>query len=163
MDLIQSNISSTSKFPSYIGTSILALPPNMETSLSKRLSTTSSPASSPMTFSPTASSFSASLTSPASGAHLCTASIISNITRSSHISLSTYQLAKGGSTPLLSGIVLTVCHTHIVQLRVIFLLYLLHLLFARKTSTLIPLYANPLYFLRAATSKSRINQDTESD
>jgi hypothetical protein len=98
MDLIQSNSSSASKLPAYIRTSILAPPPNLETILSKHSSTTSSPASSPMTFLATASSLSASLTSPTSGAHLCTSSIASNIAQSSHISFSATRLAKCGST-----------------------------------------------------------------
>jgi hypothetical protein len=49
--------------------------------------------------------------SPASGALLYVASITSNIAQIYHISVSTAQLDKGGSTRILGGIVLTICHT----------------------------------------------------
>jgi hypothetical protein len=51
------------------------------------------------------------LMSLVSCALLYTTSITSNLAKSSHMSLSTTQLDKGGSTYLLGGIVLNVSHT----------------------------------------------------
>jgi len=107
MDLIQSNNSSASKLPSYIGMSTLSLAPNLTTALRKCPSTTfSSP-----TYSTSTSSLSASLMSPKSGVLLCATSIASNFAWISLISLSIAQLDKGGSTCLLGGILMTVPHT----------------------------------------------------
>jgi hypothetical protein len=89
-----------------MGTSILALPLNLENDLKK----CSSAASSPTTSSTLASSLSASLTSPMSGALLYVASIASIRVKNSLISLSIGWLAKGRSR-LLGGVVLIVCHT----------------------------------------------------
>jgi hypothetical protein len=81
MNLTQSNNYSMPRFPSYMGTSILALPPNLATSLNK-----SSSVASPLAASSTStSSLFASLTSPASRALLYDSSIVSNLARSSRI------------------------------------------------------------------------------
>jgi hypothetical protein len=112
MDLIQSKSYFASKFLSYTGTSILSLPPNLVTSLNKRSFATSSPT----TYSTSTSSLSASLMSPTSGALLYSASIVSNLVRSSHIFLSTTRLAKGASPCLLGSIVLIVYHTQSTSL-----------------------------------------------
>jgi hypothetical protein len=101
MDTTQSSNPLASKFPSYIGTSILALPPNLETSISKRSSKTSSPTAS---WGSTYSLF-ALLMYLTSSSLLCIASIASNLAQSYHISISTTRLAKGGSTHLLGGTV----------------------------------------------------------
>jgi hypothetical protein len=145
MDLIHSNSSLASRFPSYMGTSILALPPNLATSLNKHYFAASFATAS----STSTSSLYASLTSPTSGALFCVSSNVSNWARSSSISLSTTWLAKGDSHHL-GGIMLTICHTQSTNLSSLSPFPPSPKVYRWKTNALIPPDADPLSLRRVA-------------